>query len=133
VRVSFLVYGVLYVVIEVVGHHLEQVGWAEISPLDVATAVTDAFLTVAVCVAVLVAFDLGGHRWRRSMRAWRLERAGLGDAEWDGRPIEVRSWRPPPLALPASSAGTPPTDTGRTGNPYSFAGYRFPRDPGRLL
>ena len=48
-RVSFLVYGVLYVVFEVVGYQLEQIGWTDISALDVATAVTDGLLTVAVC------------------------------------------------------------------------------------
>ncbi len=33
-RVSFLVYGVLYVVFEVVGYQFEQIGWADISALD---------------------------------------------------------------------------------------------------
>ena len=53
-RVAFSVYGALYVVIEIVGYQLEQVSWPEITALDVATAVTNAFLTVAVLVAVLV-------------------------------------------------------------------------------
>src|SRR3954453_13457235 len=89
-RVAFLVYGVLYVVIEIVGYQLEQVSWPEITALDVATAVTNAFLTAAVLVAVLVAVDVLGHRWRRSRRIARLERARLdAAAEWiDGEWID---------------------------------------------
>src|SRR3954468_8120536 len=81
-RVAFLVYGVLYVVIEIVGYQLEQVSWPEITALDVATALTNAFLTVAVLVAVLVAADVLGHRWRRHLAAVRLEEARLAAQEW---------------------------------------------------
>ncbi len=130
-RVSFLVYGVLYVVMEVVGHQLQQVGWGHISALDVATALTDAFLTVAVCAAVLVALDLGVRRWGRSMAAWRLRGAGPDGEIWGG-PIG-EPWRPAPLAIPAERVQQPPARTFRTGNPYSFAGHRFPKDPGTLL
>ncbi len=131
-RVSFLVYGVLYVVLEVVGYQLGQVGWTDISALDVATALTDAFLTVALCAAVLVTLDLGARRWRRSMAAWRLAQAGQHGETWEG-PIEVRSWRPAPLALTARRVQEPPEQATYAGNPYSFAGHRFPKDPGTLL
>lgn len=131
-RVSFLVYGVLYVVVEVVGHELEQIGWTDISALDVASALTNAFLTVAVCAAVLVALDLGARRWRRSMEAWRQERAALQGEIWD-ETIGVTSWRPEPLAISAERVDHPPRRPGYTGNPYSFAGHRFPKDPGTLL
>jgi hypothetical protein len=105
-RVAFLVYGVLYVVIEIVGRQLEQVSWPEITALDVATALTNAFLTVAVLVAVLVAIDVLGHRWRRHLAAVRLEEARAAALEWtDPEPITVRSWRPEPLALPAAPPG----------------------------
>ena len=57
-RVSFLVYGVLYVAIEIVGNQLEKVGWPQITPLDVAEALTDAFLAIVVCIALVVAVDL---------------------------------------------------------------------------
>ena len=108
-RVAFLLYGVLYVVIEIVGYQLEQVSWPEITALDVATALTDAFLTVALLVAALVAVDVLGHRWRRHLRAVRLEQARLAAEEWTGaEPITVQSWRPEPLALPA---GPPPQAT----------------------
>jgi hypothetical protein len=132
VRVSFLVYGVLYVVVEVVGHELEQIGWTDISALDVASALTNAFLTVAVCAAVLMALDLGARRWRRSMEAWRRERAAVEGEIWD-ETIGVTSWRPGPLAISAERVDHPPRRPGYTGNPYSFAGHRFPKDPGTLL
>jgi hypothetical protein len=132
VRVSFLVYGVLYVVVEVVGHELEQIGWTDISALDVASALTNAFLTVAVCAAVLVALDLGARRWRRSMEAWRRERAAVEGEIWD-ETIGVTSWRPGSLAISAERVDDPPRRPGYTGNPYSFAGHRFPKDPGTLL
>jgi hypothetical protein len=103
-RVAFLMYGALYVVIEIVGYQLERVTWPEITPLDVATALTNAFLTVAVLAAALVALDVLGHRWRRHLQAVRLEEARVAAAEWtDPEPITVQSWRPEPLALPAAA------------------------------
>lgn len=131
VKVWLLVYGALYVAFEVVGYQLEQIGWTDISGLDVATALTDAFLTVAVCAAALVALDLGAQRWRRAMTARRLERAGRHDEIWD-EPLTVTSWRPAPLSISAERVDEPPK-TAYTGNPYSFAGRRFPKDPGTLL
>lgn len=131
-RVSFLVYGVLYVVLEVVGYQLEQIGWTDISALDVATAVTDALLTVAVGAAVLLTLDLGARRWRRSMAAWQLEHSALDGEIWD-ETISVTSWRPAPLAVSAERVEEAPRPRAYTGNPYSFAGHRFPKDPGRLL
>ena len=116
-RVAFLVYGVLYVVIEIVGHQLQQVSWPEITALDVATALADAFLTVAVLVAVLVAVDVLGHRWRRHLRAAQLERARLALEEWAApEPITVQAWRPEPLPLPAAP---PPVTTVRAANAYT--------------
>lgn len=107
-RVAVLVYGVLYVVIEVVGYQLEQVSWPELTPLDVATALTNAFLTVAVLVAVLVALDVAGHHWRRHLRAVALERARLATEGWaTPGPLTVHAWRPDPLALPAAALPAP--------------------------
>ena len=127
-----MVYGVLYVVLEMIGHQLELVGWSNVSGLDVATAVTDAFLTVAICGAVLLALELGAKRWLRWRVARDAELADHADAEWDDEPIEVTSWRPDPLALPAAA---PSSSAGGTygGNPYTFAGHRYPKDPGSLL
>ena len=116
-RVAFSVYGVLYVVIEIVGYQLEQVSWPEVTALDVATALTNAFLTVAVLVAVLVAIDVLGHRWHRHLRAAALERARLATEEWaDQEPITVQSWRPEPQALPA---GAPRVDHPGAANAYA--------------
>jgi hypothetical protein len=130
-RVSFLVYGVVYVVIEMVGAALENVGWGRISALDVATAVTDACLTVALVLAGLLAVKLGVRRWGSTVRGWWH---ALGHPEpevvWDDDPIGVRSWRSAPQELTA----TPPQSGGTyAGNPYSFAGRRWPSDGGRQL
>jgi hypothetical protein len=125
-RVAFLVYGVLYVGIEIVGYQLERVSWPEITALDVATAVANALLTVAVLVAALVAADVLGHRWRRHRRALALERARLAAAEWtDAAPITVHAWRPGPLALPAGPA---PAQRGGARNAY--ARQAWPEDAG---
>jgi hypothetical protein len=125
-RVSFLVYGVFYVVVEIVGHQLEQVSWPEVTALDVASALMNAFLTVAVLVAVLVTVDVLGHRWHRHLQAVEAERARLAAEEWaDPEPITVQSWRPEPLALPAGSL---PVDRPEARNAY--AAQAWPADAG---
>ena len=130
-RISFLVYGVLYVVVEIVGAQIEAIGWPQLTALDVATAVANACLTVAVGIAVLVGADVGGRRWHRSMLAWREERARLAAESWDEPgTITVSSWRPEPLALPTGRPWEPPP-----GGDYAVPsrGRPFPQDPGRLL
>jgi hypothetical protein len=130
VRVSFLVYGVLYVVFEMVGYQLEQVGWAEVSGLDVATAVTDALLTVAICAAVVLCMHLGLERWRRSMADWRADRATHAEV-WDGPPAPG-AWRAAPITVTAKRVEEPARPSW-TGNPYAFGGHRYPKDAGKLL
>ena len=141
-RVSFLVYGVLYVAIEIVGNQLEKVGWPQITPLDVAEALTDALLAIVVCIALVVAFDLGRERWGPALRAWHAERLRLaGEAAraagedwaevvWDDEPIGVRSWRPEPLALPAAPRS--PSSGGTYYTP-GMPSPPFPEEPGRQL
>jgi hypothetical protein len=130
VRVSFLAYAVLYVLVEIVGAQLESIGWPQLTPLDVATAVANACLTVAVGIAVLVGLDLGGRRWRRAVLVRRAEQVRLAEQYWEEQPpIGVPSWRAEPLAL---TAGPPPAP----GPDYSGApssGRAFPEEPGRLL
>ena len=121
-RVSFLVYGVLYVVIEMVGHQLDAIGWPQLTALDVATAVVNGLLVVAMGIAALVAADVLGHRWRRWARAWRVEQARLAE-EQERAPITVRAWQPGRPALTAGPAPTPyagHTAAGahRPGEPY---------------
>src|SRR4051794_4722934 len=81
-RLTLWLYGVVFVVVEMVGRDLELVGWPRVTALEVATAVANALLVVAVGAAVLVACDLLGERWRRSMRAWEREQARLAWARW---------------------------------------------------
>jgi hypothetical protein len=123
-RVWFLVYGVLYVVIEMVGYQLELVGWPQITALDVATALTNALLGVAVAAAVLVAMDLLVRRWRRSLEAWEQERTNLAEELWqDQQPIGVRSWRSGRPALPVGSSALPgPADRSLV-RPYGERSY----------
>ena len=140
-RVSFLVYGVLYIAIEIVGNKLETVGWPKITPLDVAEALTNAMLAIVVCIALVVGFDLGRERWGPALRAWHEQRLRLAaeaaaeredwaEVVWDDEPIGVRSWRPEPLALPAATPGRSSAGTYYTPSPASPP---FPEEPGRQL
>jgi hypothetical protein len=137
-RVPFLVYGVLYVAIEIVGNQLEKVGWPKVTPLDVAEALTNALLAIVVCIALVVAFDLGRERWGPALRAWNAERLRLAaearedraEVVWDDEPIGVRSWRPEPLALPAATASPSSAGTYYTSN---VPNPPFPEEPGRQL
>jgi hypothetical protein len=138
-RVSFLVYGVLYIAVEIVGNQLETVGWPKITPLDVATALTNAALAIVICIAIVVGTDLARERWGPALRAWNEERLRLAaeaadepwaDVVWDDEPIGVRSWRPEPLALPAPAAGASPAGTYYT--PPS-PNPPFPEEPGTHL
>jgi hypothetical protein len=137
-RVSFLVYGVLYVAVEIVGNQLETVGWPKITPLDVAEALTDAMLAIVICIAIVVGVDLGRERWGPALRAWHQERLRLAaearehpaEVVWDDEPIGVRSWRPEPIALPSGAASASPGGTYYT---PSSASPPFPEEPGPQL
>ena len=138
-RVSFLVYGVLYVVVEIVGNQLETVGWPKITPLDVAEALTNALLVIVICIAIVVGVDVGRQRWGPALRAWNEERLRLlaeaAHDDWaevvrDDGPIGVRSWRPEPIALPAPAASAP---AGGTYYTPSSSSPPFPENPGPQL
>jgi hypothetical protein len=148
-RVSVLVYVLLYLVVEMIGAQLAEVDWAAITPLMVASAVTHAMLVVSVLVAVLVGADLTKHRWRPLVHTWMhdLRRPHTGwwgahrhhDGDDDyAEVIGVTSWRPEPLALPMGSPAAEPTATyvpptyAVSGTPAA-TGRRFPEDDGTLL
>ena len=120
-RIAFWVYGLVYVLIEVIGNELERVGWVRLTPLEVAQAITDAALVVAVVLAVVLAGHLGAEHFRRSMAAWQAERALLAEEPGDDDEpiITVTSWREEPLALTAGPSWTP----------ASPARYPFPEGP----
>ncbi|CCG04136.1 hypothetical protein [Blastococcus saxobsidens] len=138
-RVWLLVYGVLYVVIELTGSALQRIGWPQLTALDVAAALVDAFLTVSVALAVLLAAQLGARRWSAPLFAGRPA-AAVAPADPE-RPIGVRSWRPAPPALPAAApAPAPGRSTYSVGAYGSGTGRRgrrlapsFPEEPGHLL
>lgn len=125
-------YGVLYVVVEIVGQHLADVGWRQITTMDVATAVTDAGLLVAVVLATLLATKLGAQRWGPTVHAW-WRRLGHPEVVWDDDILDVRSWRPAPAEIAAPPPQAPRAHSTYAGNPYSFGGRRWPAEPGRQL
>ncbi|MDK3256410.1 hypothetical protein [Blastococcus capsensis] len=138
-RIWLLVYGVLYVVIELTGSALQRIGWPQLTALDVATALVDAFLTVSVTLAVLLAAQLGARRWGARLLA--AGPAGAFAPAVPDRPIGVRSWRPAPLALPAPAPAPAPVHStysvGAYGSGTGRRGRRlapsFPEEPGHLL
>ncbi len=83
-RASVLVYVLVYLVVEMIGAQLAAVDWAAVTPLMVASAVTQAMLVVSVLVAVLVAADLTKHRWQPALRTWR-ENAPRRAGWWSAR------------------------------------------------
>lgn len=131
-RVSLVVYGALYVVLEMVGAQLNAVGWPGLTALDVATAVVNALLVVAVGLALLVGGDLLAARWRRRLRA-RRQAAALAAAAaalTAGRLLTVSAERAAQLALPA--APSPPPASG-TAQRERYLAPGFLDEHGRLL
>ena len=138
-RVWLVVYGVLYVVIEMTGSALSSIGWPRITALDVASAVTDALLAVSVALAALLALHLAARRWGPRL----LPQPPPGAVETaQAAPMGVRSWRAEPIALPAAPAPAPPPRGGTyDGSPYTVGARRragrvapsFPEGPGALL
>ena len=139
-RVWLLVYGVLYVVIEMIGSALSAIGWVRITALDVATAVTDAFLAVSLVLAGLLALNLAARRWGPLLLAHAP--AGVPVEPVPAAPIGVRSWRAEPIALPAA----PPAAPRQLRGTYAVGAYgsgsrpragrvapTFPEEPGTLL
>ena len=146
-RIPILIYVLLYLVVELIGAQLAAVEWGRITPLQVASAVADAMLVVAVLAAVLVAADLTKHRWRPAMHAWLDEHARphtgrrcANGHDHDDRAgaVSVHSWRAEPAALLVGSPAVTPTATyteptyAASGTP-GHTGRPFPEDDGTLL
>jgi hypothetical protein len=146
-RVSVLVYVLLYLVVEMIGAQLAAVDWAAITPLMVASAVTHAMLVVSVLVAVLVTADLTKHRWRPALHTWLHEHARSHTGWWGAHHhdddyyaevVGVTSWRAEPRALPMGLPAALPTATYAPPT-YAVPGTSaqpsrpFPEDDGTLL
>src|SRR3954469_5774592 len=100
VRISFVVYGLLYVMVELVGAQLEQIGWPSLTPRAVPTAVVHPLFAWSVCIAVLLGLDVAPRRWQRARLVYLLEQARLAEqAEPDT--VNVEASRAGPLARPA--------------------------------
>jgi hypothetical protein len=110
-RLAFWAYGLLYLLFEVIGQQLESIGWVRLTALDVADAVTQAALVVAIVLAVVVLGQLGAERLRRRIDQWHTERQlkeSVDDPSFtDVETITVTSWRDEPLALTAGPSWTP--------------------------
>jgi hypothetical protein len=149
-RISMLVYVLLYLVVEMIGAQLAAVDWAAITPLMVASAVTHAMLVVSVIIAVLVTADLTKHRWRPVVHTglhalrrphvgwWGAHRHTYEDDDYYAEVIGVTSWRSEPLALPMGSPAAAPTatyaePTYAVGGTPAAPGRPFPEDGGTLL
>ena len=149
-RVPVLVYVLLYLVLELIGAQLAAVEWQQLTPLMVASAVTDALLVVSVVVAALVAADLTRHRWRPALHTWLHEHASAHRGWWgahrdddDAEVVEVTSWRagpsrhrqPPalPAGSPAARTATYAAPTYAVGSAPARRGRPFPEDDGSLL
>lgn len=121
-------YGVVLVVLVMLAREFEAAGWTDVDALDVAAALVDAVLVLAVAAGVLLAGRLGLERWARSMARWRRDRALADALAWpDAEVVGVTSWRPgaPPLPAPADPVGTspPPPPTSPAGFTYVGPSY----------
>ena len=68
------------------------------------------------------------------MRGWWDALGDQPEVVWaDDGPIGVRSWRPAPQELDAAPSEDAASQGTYAGNPYSFAGHRWPAGDGRQL
>ena len=145
-RVPVLVCLLLYLVVEMIGGQLAAVDWAAVTPLMLASAVTQAMLVVSVLVAALVTADLTRHRWRPRLHTLLRRRTRRHTGWWTvqrhdddyAEVVGVTSWRPEPPALPPGSPAAPPTapyapPTYVAGGTPARTGRPFPEDDGALL
>jgi hypothetical protein len=141
-RHALVAYGVVLVVLTMLARRFEAAGWTAVGALDVAAALVDALLVVAVAAALLLAGRLALEGWARSMAAWRRRRAHDEEAWDEAEVIGVTSWRPGPPPLPPAPPPTPeppaPSPAGFTyvGPSYAHdtpATPPFPETPGSRI
>ena len=104
VRIALLVYGLFLLVVELVGSRLALVGWGQVTVLDIASAVADASLVVAVVLAVLLSGKLAVRRWQRWLPSGFICSAPAPGSSTSPR---ARAKRPP--KTPASGSVAPPS------------------------
>ena len=111
---ALVAYGVVLVVLLMLARQFEAAGWTGVDALDVATALVNALLVVAVAAGLLLAGRLSLAAWARSMQRWhRARSAAAGRVVPDAQIVGVTSWRagahpsPAPPALPAPPGPVP--------------------------
>lgn len=129
-------YGVVLVVLLMLARQYEAAGWTGVGALDVATALVNSVLVIAVVAGLLLAGRLSLAAWARSMQRWhRAQAAAERSAVPDARIVGVTSWRtgsrPSPAlpALPGSAVpgGTPmPAQTAPAG--FTYVGPSYGRE-----
>jgi hypothetical protein len=123
-------YGVVLVVLTMLGRRFEAAGWTGVDALDIGAALVDAVLALAIAAALLLAGKLGLERWALSMARWRRDRA-LAEAELpDAEVIGVTSWRsgsppppPPPAPVEPEVRPAPTTSAG-----FTYVGPSYARE-----
>ncbi len=104
---ALVAYGVVLVLLLMLVRQFEAAGWTGVGALEVATALVDSMLVLAVVAGGLLAGRLGLERWARSMSRWRREQALAAIGTWpEAEVIGVTSWRQGPRPLPAAPAAT---------------------------
>ncbi|WP_040339720.1 hypothetical protein [Candidatus Blastococcus massiliensis] len=142
---ALVAYGVVFVVLMMVSREFEAAGWTGVGALEIAEALVNSVLVLALVAAVLLAGRLGFERWELSVYRWRREQARAArSAMLEAEIIGVTSWRsgphrpgpaPLPHVEPASAAPQPPS----AGFTYVGPSYGhdvpptppFPEEPGR--
>jgi hypothetical protein len=120
-------YGVVLVVLIMLYREFEAAGWTDVGALQIASALVNSLLVLALIAAVLLAGRLGLDRWALSMTRWhreraRAERSALLEAEIIG----VTSWRPDshhPAPLPRDTAAPPAQQPSPAG--FTYVGPSF--------
>lgn len=127
-------YGVVLVVLLMLARQHEAAGWTGVGALDIATALVNALLVVAVAAGLLLAGRLSLAAWARSMQRWRRAQAAAeGSAVPDARIVGVTSWRagsqpspaPPGRAALPGPARPAPAVPGRAPLPAQTAPSGF--------